>query len=98
MPVPCDIQPPASTILRGNKCHVLQKMSYFEMSLNDMFEQYEGYGFFNNVIQWDCERIIWIGFFKNVNTDCLFYKLSKDIVKYVISFLKLDNVTIKFKE
>ena len=40
-------------------------------------------------IEWDNERIIWIAYFKNNNNNhCLINKLSKDVVKYMLSFLK----------
>lgn len=39
-------------------------------------------------IQWKCERIIWIGYKLNQNgQQCLFAKISKDIVIYILAFL-----------
>ena len=45
---------------------------------------------YTNYTNWDVVRCIWIAFHKNDeknNKSCYFYKLPKDIIKYVIKFL-----------
>jgi len=40
------------------------------------------------IMQWECQRIIWIGFYKNQgNEKCMFGSLIKDIIKNIMQFL-----------
>ena len=56
----------------NNKCLVLQHKEKF------VFDLYVG-------IQWNIERLIWIGFYKNgENSKCLIDELPKDIVKMIL--------------
>ena len=47
-----------------------------------------------DTIEWKLERIIWIGYYKNDqnnhdNHQCLLAKLPKDVVLYMLMFLRL---------
>ena len=56
----------------------------------EKFKDFYNFQFKSNSIDWECERIIWIGFNKNLsNIKCFFAKIPKDLVLLVLSFLKL---------
>ena len=39
-------------------------------------------------IEWNVERIVWIGFYKNnENNQCFIHQLPKDLINYVFKFL-----------
>ena len=40
-------------------------------------------------LSWDIERMIWIGYYKNIDNDkCLITKLPKDVIVYLLEFIK----------
>ena len=82
-----------SVALRGNKCYVLATngtFSYFNVDLASIVKNFKDYGQeFEDDMDWDCERILWIGYKKNDTNDaCFFSQIPRDIVKYIVSFLK----------
>ena len=45
-------------------------------------------------IEWDVERIIWIGFYKNnKNNQCFMDQLPKDLIKHILKFLGKISVS-----
>ena len=56
----------------GNKCIVMQNFNFCHFNTW-------------NELDWNIQRIIWIGYYKNEsNKKCLFPKLPKDIIKKII--------------
>ena len=46
------------------------------------------FGIYIDRIDWNLERIIWIGFYKNNNnTNCLIKNLPKDLIKYILNIV-----------
>ena len=84
------------SMLRGNKCIIMQSNDYYEIDLNNLISDYNGYGFTEGC-NWNIERLIWIGFIKNDENDiCLFNTLGKDVIKCIIQFLRLHPPTVHF--
>ena len=84
----------SAVALRDNKCHILYDHDYFSFDINDIISDYNGYGFPRS-IRWNRERVIWIGYEKNdKNDECLVAKLSKDVIKLIISFLRYEIIVV----
>ena len=45
-----------------------------------------------NIMDWDTTRILWIGWYQNrENNQCLIKILPKDVLKYILSFVAMDD-------
>lgn len=86
MPFDCNMYP--ALFLKGNKCQVVHGMSFFQIDLTKLIDGYSSYGY-GHGIHWSMyERIVWIGYHKNeTNMDCFLATLSKDLIKYLLSYL-----------
>ena len=75
-----------ATILRGNKCHILCDQTYFEFDLNELINNFSGYGY-GQSLPWTLERLLWIAYLKNAqNEQCLLSTVPKDVINYIIQF------------
>ena len=86
-----------SLLLKKNYLVLFTQYYWFSIKLNQLIENYDGYGFSNERernISWTIERVIWIGYLKNINDDgneksskCLFPMIGKDTIKLILSFV-----------
>jgi len=61
--------------------HLNNGSNHIMIKLKDIIPDYP-------IMQWESQRIIWIGFYKNQeNEKCMFGSLMKEIIKYIIQFL-----------
>ena len=65
----------------------MQGHNYYSMSI-----------LFNGEIDWKIIRLIWIAFYKNEsNKDCFLGKLPKDLIKYIIELIGINDENILSK-
>ena len=77
-----------SACIHKNHCHVIIHKGHLLMDLaNNKIDQFQIH---YSQIQWKCERVIWIGFHKNINNNnkCFVANLPKDIIYHILSFLR----------
>ena len=74
MPFICDNYPATATFSMKDKYGEFKSMIVLQDRNQFVFDIY------TDCIEWNVERLIWIAFY---NKDCLFARLSKDLIKYI---------------
>ena len=84
--LPCEILEHSAVVDDENNCvHIIAGNRHWQVEFCDIIEDFPWYC----KINWENERIIWIAYFKNNdNKKCFLNQMSKDVITYVISFLK----------